>query len=115
MRDSKSPAVARTAAGMDASAGRWQAKRLYVAVVHTPREVSYVAAATSHDALEQRLVGYVRERARWQLWPGDARHVEARLAAGNADGAIRLYFDFTGERWDEERLRIEVVDVVGAR
>lgn len=85
-------------------------RALYVALVHTPREVCFVTAASSNVALERRLAEYVREHARQQLWPDDAGRVEALLDAGDTGAAIWLYFDTTGARWDEETLCIHVVE-----
>lgn len=92
---------------------RRNARALHVAVVHTRREICFVTAATSFDGLEERLAKYVQEHGRYQLWPDDLRRLDALLAAGERRAAIWLYFDSTGTKWDDERLRLEVVDFAG--
>lgn len=84
---------------------------LHVAVVHSVNGVRLVTAATSRVALAERLADYVRQHAGNQLWPRDARRLRRLLAAGRLDAAIETYFGSVGERWDEERLVIETVEV----
>ena len=84
---------------------------LHLAVVHDANAVRLVTAATSRAALTERLAGYVRRHAGNQLWPRDARRLRRLLAAGQFDRVVELYFASVGERWDEERLVIETVEV----
>jgi hypothetical protein len=86
-------------------------RTLHVAVVYVLNEVRYVTAAATRAALAVRLAAYVRRHAGAQLWPDDARRLRRLLAARRFEAAVEHYFASVGDRWDEERLVIEAVDM----
>ncbi|MHB1313300.1 MAG: hypothetical protein ACYC3L_14890 [Gemmatimonadaceae bacterium] len=81
-----------------------------MAVVHAADGVRFVATETGPDALFAQLAEYVRTRCDDVLWPDAAGRVHTLLGSGNLRAAIALYFDRTGERWDEERLELLTVE-----
>ncbi|MEP6764069.1 MAG: hypothetical protein ABJB66_07150 [Gemmatimonadaceae bacterium] len=76
------------------------------AVVHTGDRICFVTTASSPDALFSKLAAYVRMRCDDVLWADVAAEVHALLDAGNAQAAVKRYFERTGERWDEERCEL---------
>jgi len=75
-----------------------------VAVVHTVDSVRFVVTSTCRQELLQELSRYACENALDRLWPEDAAHVAALVAAGAPEAAIAHYFDTVGQRWDAEWL-----------
>lgn len=84
------------------------------AIVHSVDGVRLVITGSTRQAVIARVADYVRDRCGDVLWPAAASGVRAMLDAGNLSGAISLYFERVGERWDEERLELEAVEFDGA-
>lgn len=84
---------------------------VHAAVVCSVNEVLFIAAASTPEALRERVAEYVRENAEPALFPGDARRVLALLDRGQAGAAIEQYFACVGRRWDAEYLHLRPVRV----
>ncbi|HEX6104955.1 MAG TPA: hypothetical protein VFZ26_05185 [Gemmatimonadales bacterium] len=93
-------------------AGHRLAGLVHVAVVTAEDSVRLVAVGPSRAAVLARLARYVREWAPHRLWPRDAERVTGALRAGEVEAAVVTYFEAVGERWDRERLHIEVAGPV---
>jgi len=76
----------------------------FVAVVHTPERVRFIAAEVQPERLEHRVAQYVSENAPHVLCPIDAEIVRTFLAANRCQSAIEHYFATVGQRWDKEWL-----------
>jgi len=95
--------------------GRDRGTPLHVAIVHGVDGIHYVAAADSAAVLTTELALYVERQAGMQLYAEDARAVRQMLSGGEADRAVRFYFDRVGVRWDREWLTKDVVTVARGR
>ena len=95
--------------------GRDRGTPLHVAIVHGVDGIHYVAAADSAALLTTELALYVERQAGMQLYAEDARSVMQMLSGGEADRAVRFYFDRVGVRWDREWLTKDVVTVARGR
>jgi len=84
---------------------------LHVAVVHGRDEVHFIVAGRSRGALHGALAERLEEDVDLQLWQEDAARFRVLLRAGDAAGAVELYARRVGERWDQDRIRIEKVSV----
>lgn len=80
----------------------------HVAVVHAADGVRFVAASQCPEQLSAEIVRYIRRRCDDVLWPSDAAAVRALIDDDEPFAAIAMYFALTGQRWDEERLELEV-------
>lgn len=74
------------------------------AVVYAADGVRFVAAGACPSAIAARIAEYVSERCEDVMWPDVAIQIRALLERGEIYGAIAMYFERVGERWDEERL-----------
>lgn len=83
--------------------------QLLVAVVHSERDVRFVAVSAQMELLAGQLAQYVRDRAPDALWPDDAAAVRALLDAGDHHRAVERYLDAVGDRWDPEWLTVTAV------
>lgn len=81
-----------------------------MAIVRVGGGVRFVAAAACPSAVSTQLARYVRERCDDVLWPDAAERVHSLLAIGQISDAVALYFERTGERWDEESLELLSVE-----
>ena len=86
----------------------------FTAIVHGPDGVRYVATAQHPAALTGQILGYVKERCDFVLWPSVAREVRALIDGDKPYAAIATYFAQVGERWDEERLELGGLSLDGA-
>lgn len=77
-----------------------------MAIVHAADGVRFAATALSPDALLAQVAEYVRGRCENVLWADTAAEVRTLLDVGNLRAAITLFFERTGERWDQERLEV---------
>jgi hypothetical protein len=84
---------------------------LHVAIVTAADGIRFAAAEPTADLLCRRLTDYVRARARYALWPEDARRVARAFAAGQGAAAVAAYFATVGRRWDPERVVRASIDV----
>ncbi len=92
-------------------ANREQKGMMHVGIVHGVSGIHFVAAADSHAALVREVAGYVRRQAEVQLYASDAAAVTELLERSDDAGAVRVYFDRVGARWDREWLTSDVVPV----
>lgn len=74
------------------------------AVVYAADGVRFVAAGACPSVIAARVAEYVSARCDNVMWPDAAIQIRALLDRGEIYGAIALYFERVGERWDEERL-----------
>lgn len=66
----------------------------------------FIANTDSAEELAAQIIGYIRERCEFVLWPAPVRQLRALIGDGNLYAAIALYFARVGERWDEEWLEL---------
>ena len=85
------------------------------AIVHAVDGVRFVATGDDPEAVVSRLADYVCARCDHVLWADAASDVRAMLDIGNLYGAVMLYFERVGERWDDERLELVTLDGDRAR
>lgn len=76
------------------------------AVVHAADGIRFVTTAHCPSALIEQVVGYIRERSDYVLWPSAAAEVRALIDASKPYAAIATYFAHVGERWDKEWLEL---------
>jgi hypothetical protein len=76
------------------------------AVVHAEDGIRFVATADRPAELVAQLVGYIRARCEYTLWPRAAGDVRALINDSRPYAAIALYFARVGDRWDAERLEL---------
>jgi hypothetical protein len=87
---------------------------VHVAVVQSGSTICHVSVAATTELLARHLAEYVRDSARYQLCPGDARRVEALLESGQPHRAVDHYFDVAGHRWGRELLVVRRVALATA-
>jgi hypothetical protein len=80
------------------------------AIVHSADGVRFVTTGAGAEAVVSRLADYVGQRCDDVLWADAASQVRAMLDVGNLYGAITLYFERVGERWDDEHLELVGVE-----
>jgi hypothetical protein len=85
--------------------------RWCVALVWATDGLRFLTMGPSRASILPALSMYVREQAHLKLWPEDALRVDQLMAGGALDVAIDLYFAAVGERWDEEWLQAEEIDL----
>lgn len=84
---------------------------IHVAAVCTAAEVRMLAGALAPADLERRLAAYVRRNATQLLWPTESARVLRLLEQGQSDEAISVYFSAVGDRWDQEFLHLQTLDL----
>lgn len=84
---------------------------MHVAAVCTAPEVRMLTGAPSPAHLERRLAAYVRRNATQLLWSTESGRVLRLLEQGRPDEAISLYFSTVGDRWDQEFLHVQAMDL----